>query len=228
MLRMANRAYLSVWSRDFTEATMFDQFAALLGSVPPSAERPGIESLVVRAVDPGQPIVLDAVLHGEDLDLARICDLVGEQAHADSAYEVALLWDLWQWEPANDGWRLQPQRLEIVCYGEDYDHGAWREAGHFSAEIGFEHLFTGHARLLGVGAQPNNGSGEHPAETEFLRRMSEPARLREYQQKTQENIRRLFEWTENIQKALPVERYRLWSEGEENLEVRLDEILAVH
>jgi hypothetical protein len=27
---------------------------------------------------------------------------------------------------------------------------------------------------------------------------------------------------------LPVERVRLWSEGEENFEARLDEILAVH
>ena len=207
---------------------MFDQFAALLGSVPRSAERPGIESLVARAVDPGQPVVLDAALHGEDLDLAGIYQLVGEQSQADSAYEVALHWDLWQWEPANESWRLRPQRLEIVCFGVDYDDGAWREAGHFSADIGFEHLFTGHAHLLGIGAQPNNGAGDHPAETEFLRRMREPALLREYQRKTQENIRRLLDWTEHIQQALPVERYRLWSEGETNLETRLDEILAVH
>jgi hypothetical protein len=31
-----------------------------------------------------------------------------------------------------------------------------------------------------------------------------------------------------VEKALPLERYLLWSEGEENLEARLDEILAVH
>jgi hypothetical protein len=30
-----------------------------------------------------------------------------------------------------------------------------------------------------------------------------------------------------VEQALPVERYRLWSEGEENFEARLDEILAV-
>jgi len=30
-----------------------------------------------------------------------------------------------------------------------------------------------------------------------------------------------------VEEALPVERFRLWSEGEENLEARLDEILVV-
>jgi hypothetical protein len=30
-----------------------------------------------------------------------------------------------------------------------------------------------------------------------------------------------------VEDALPVERFRLWSEGEENFEARLDHILAV-
>jgi hypothetical protein len=31
---------------------------------------------------------------------------------------------------------------------------------------------------------------------------------------------------ERVESALPVERYRLWSEGEENFEARMEEILA--
>jgi hypothetical protein len=34
-------------------------------------------------------------------------------------------------------------------------------------------------------------------------------------------------WIRAVEGALPVERYRLWSEGEENFEARLDEILAL-
>jgi hypothetical protein len=30
-----------------------------------------------------------------------------------------------------------------------------------------------------------------------------------------------------VAQALPIERFTVWSEGEENLEARLDEILAV-
>jgi hypothetical protein len=36
----------------------------------------------------------------------------------------------------------------------------------------------------------------------------------------------LFNWMEAIERALPVERSELWSEGEENFEARVDAILA--
>jgi hypothetical protein len=51
--------------------------------------------------------------------------------------------------------------------------------------------------------------------------------LREYQEKTRENIQQLMGWMRTVEETLPVERVRLWSEGEENFEARLDEILAV-
>jgi hypothetical protein len=57
--------------------------------------------------------------------------------------------------------------------------------------------------------------------------MSQPQNLREYQEKTRENIKKLMGWMRAVEEALPVERFRLWSEGEENFEARLDEILAV-
>jgi hypothetical protein len=56
--------------------------------------------------------------------------------------------------------------------------------------------------------------------------MAKPANLLLYQEKTRENIKALFDWVRRIEKALPMERLRLWSEGEENFEARLEEILA--
>jgi len=52
------------------------------------------------------------------------------------------------------------------------------------------------------------------------------ANLKEYHAKTRENIQQLFNWVEAIERALPVQRSELWSEGEENFEARLDAILA--
>jgi hypothetical protein len=57
--------------------------------------------------------------------------------------------------------------------------------------------------------------------------MSQPQNLREYQEKTRENIQKLVTWMRLAEESLHVERMRLWSEGEENFEARLDEILAV-
>jgi len=56
--------------------------------------------------------------------------------------------------------------------------------------------------------------------------MSQPENLQAYQEKTRENIKKLYDWIAQVETALPVERYQLWSEGEENFEARIEEILA--
>jgi hypothetical protein len=60
----------------------------------------------------------------------------------------------------------------------------------------------------------------------FRRWMTAGGNLKEYHAKTRENIQQVSTWVEALQKALPVERSELWSEGEENFEARLDAILA--
>ena len=60
MLRMANRAYAGIWSRDFSEATLIGQWRALLETVPFSAERAGFTELVIRAVDTAETPIFGA------------------------------------------------------------------------------------------------------------------------------------------------------------------------
>ncbi len=226
MLAMANRAYLSIWSKGFNLAPMLEQFRRLLETVPFSSERPGFTALVIRAVDPTETSLVEHDLRSHPLDAAGVIELAQEYPDADTAYEVQTDWELWVYDIQESLWLLRPQRLEIICHGEEYDSAAYLEAGHFQAEIGFEHLFTGHAALLGPGAAAV-AAPQHPIEAAFLATMSRPENLREYHQKTRENIRKLMDWLRAIEDALPVARSRLWSEGEENFEARLDEILAV-
>jgi hypothetical protein len=56
--------------------------------------------------------------------------------------------------------------------------------------------------------------------------MASPQNLKDYHAKTRENIQQLFNWVEAVQRALPIERSELTSEGEENFEARLDAILS--
>jgi hypothetical protein len=56
--------------------------------------------------------------------------------------------------------------------------------------------------------------------------MSWPENLKLYKERTRENIKKLFDWVRQIETAVDAERVRLWSEGEENFEARLEEILA--
>ena len=223
---MANHAYLSVWSLEFGEAAMLEQFRALLGTMPVSAGRPGFVGLVVRAVSPAEYPLVEVNLRGQAVKPADVIELMREHLNVDTAYEVTAYWYLWGFDAAAGGWQQRPQPLAVICHGTEYDEGVCREMGHFQVDAGIEHLFTGHARILGT-HEGRTVTVEHLAEAEFLAAMTRPENLREYHQKTRENIQKLMDWVPQIERALPVERYRLWSEGEENFEARLDEILAV-
>jgi hypothetical protein len=222
---MSNFAYLSVWFREFPEEQMLERFGKFLTTVPFSASKPGFTYLTIRAVDSLESPVFEQDLRSVPLDAAGIVELAQDHLHSDCAYEVQSSWDLWVMN-AENGWKQEPQPLELLCHGEDYDEAFWRENGHLQVNLGFEHLFTGHAGLLGFrrGERP---VAESPEEARFIEAMAWPENLQRYHEKTRENIRKLLDWTRQIEQAVPAERLRLWSEGEENFEARVEEILAV-
>jgi hypothetical protein len=223
---MPNRAYTSIWIRNFDETNMLSHFEHFLATVPLADEPPGFTELVTRAVDSTETPVEEHDLRARVFTPAEIIEIAKEQNSADISLEVAARWDLWIRDTETASWKKQPKRLDLFCFGPDYDNGIVAESGHLMADIGLEHMFTGHAGLLTQGtgrvARP-----EHPEEARFLMWMSQPQHLREYQERTRENIQKLMAWMRAAEETLPVERIRLWSEGEENFEARLDEILAM-
>jgi len=227
---MANRAYAVLWLHDLTDDEQLTGFERFLRTVPFAATRQGFESLVVRAVAPNETPLAYHNLRSNPATSVEIVELAREHASPDSAFEVEAYWDLWVRDAESGVWCEQPQKLEILAQGLDYDDGAAAEAGNFVSDLGFEHLFTGHAHLLAGAAIGRSSAGseapQHPMEAKFLEDMSHPAALREYREKTCENIRRLMNWMRAAETSVPAERGRLWSEGEENFEALLDEILS--
>jgi len=226
MLSMANLAYLSVWCKDFTEARMLEDFAKFLGTVPSSVTKPGFAYLIVRAVDARESPMLEQDLRAVPLDVLGILEIARDYLHGGSAYEVHGHWDLWAFD-AEGRWKLESQPLQIFCHGEQYDDGFGQESGHIQVDLGFEHFFTGHAGLLGV-RRGELAPAQSREEARFLEAMAWPENLQRYHEKTRENIRKLLDWVRKIEKAVPVGRVRLWSEGEENFEARVEEILVAH
>jgi hypothetical protein len=221
---MANRAYASFWTRDYSEQSMLERFGLFLETLPLSSKDSGFLSLTVRAVSPAETPVAEHDLSGTGAKPADILALARECAGADCAYEVEASWPLWSWDTEKNQWVRSPERLLLVCQGGDYDEGIARATGQFLLDAGLEHLYTGHGGLLGYSGQRDPTAD--PIESKFLALMSDGDRLHEYQQKTRENIGQFLDWAERVQRVLPVERMTLWSEGEENLEARLDDILA--
>jgi len=224
MLRMANQAYLSIWCKDFPEERIAERLEAFLSTVPFSAKQPGFTYLEIRAVDLSESPVFGQDLRSVPLDAASIIELAKDHIHSDCSYAVQSHWDLWALEGDPPRWQLGPHAVELVCYGEDFDGGIWEQDGHFEVNFSFEHLFTGHGGLLGI--RQTAKAPQSREEEEFFATMADPANLHAYYEKTRENIKKLFDWVRRIEKALPIAKLHLWSEGEDNFEARLEEILA--
>jgi hypothetical protein len=224
---MANRAYLRVWTRDFSASTMIAEFARYLTTAPLSASQNAFSEMIVQPVDATEPAIAEWDLRDQGYGPPEVAALAAQYLHADTAYFVNAKWDLWGLDVETLTWRHEPQPLVLICHGLEYDDGLAATAGHFAADLGFEHFFTGHGGLLAPGAASNPfASSDHPLEHTFRRWMAAGGNLKEYHAKTRENIQQLFRWVEAIEAALPVERSELWSEGEENFEARLDAILS--
>ncbi len=224
---MANRAYLRVWTRDFSESTMIPQFAKFLATAPLSASPASFTELIVQPVGSTEPSAAEWDLREQTYGAPEVAALAAQYLNADTAFFASAQWDIWGLDVESLKWRHAPQPLLLACHGPLYDDGIAATAGHFMADLGFEHSFTGHGGLLAPGAASNPfDSSDHPVEHTFRRWMSAGGNLKEYHAKTRENIQQLFHWVEAIENALPVERSELSSEGEENFEARLDAILA--
>jgi hypothetical protein len=224
---MANHAYLRVWTHDFSEQTMIPEFARFLTTAPLIDGQGNFQQLTVQAIGTGEIPVTEWDLKDGAFGPAEVAALAAQHVNEDTAYMVQARWDLWSFEMEKLQWRLGPQPLVLICQGKAYDAGLATTEGHFHADLGFEHLFTGHAGLLAPAAAKNPfDSSDHPVEKTFRNWMSNPDNLKLYHQKTRENIQKLFGWVEAVEAALPVDRSELWSEGEDNFEARLDAILA--
>src|ERR1700733_3314076 len=224
---MANHSYLRVWTRDFSDQTMIAEFARFLTTAPLSATKSTFTELVVQPVNAVEPFIAEWDLRAQNSGPAEVAALAVQHLNSDSAYIATANWDLWRSAFKPLPWPPDPQPLILTCHGLHYDDGLALTAGHFSADLGFEHFFTGHGGLLAPGAASNPfDSSAHPIEHTFRQWMAVPNNLKEYHAKPRENIQQLFSWVEAIERALPVERSELWSEGEENFEARLDAILA--
>ncbi len=224
---MANHAYLRVWTRDFSVETMLAEFARFLTTAPLSPTQNTFTELAVQAVDATETPVAEWDLRPVHAGPAEVAAMSVQYLNPDTAYIVGGKWDLWGLDIESLRWQHKPEPLVLACHGLEYDGGLAASAGHFMADLGFEHFFTGHGGLLAPGAASNPfNSSDHPIEHTFRQWMAAGGNLKEYHAKTRENIQQLFNWLEAVERALPVERSELWSEGEENFEARLDAILA--
>src|SRR2546429_4622244 len=187
---MANHAYLRVWTCDFSLEKMIPEFARFLTTAPLSAAHDTFDELIVQAVDPGESPIGEWDLRPLHAGPAEVAAMAAQHLHSDTAYIASATWDLWAFDIDALKWQRKPQPLELGCHGLDYDDGIAASAGHFQADLGFEHFFTGHCRLLRPATTDHSSesfhSSEHPVEHTFRQWMAASSNLKEYHAKTRD------------------------------------------
>jgi hypothetical protein len=127
---MANRAYLRVWTRDFSEQTMIAEFARFLTTAPVPERPNGFQMLTVQPVDYTIPSEVEWDLRDAKYGPAEIAALAIQDLNADTAFVVEAKWELWNFDIETLKWENGPQPLTLICQGTAFEDGAaatsWR------------------------------------------------------------------------------------------------------
>src|ERR1700740_3852888 len=121
---MANRAYLRIWTREFSRESMIAQLARFLATVPLSAARNSSDNRVIQAIDPTETPVSEWDFREGTFGAPEVAAIAAQHIHEDTAYIVEAEWDLWTFESETLKWIQGPQLLELICRGPLYDGSA--------------------------------------------------------------------------------------------------------
>src|SRR5271154_3224936 len=108
---MANRAYLRVCTRDFSEATMIAEFARFLTPAPFSASQNSFLDMSVQPIDATETPVASWDLRPLKYGPAEVSALAVQHLNADSAYIATGKWDLWGLDIESLKWQHKPEPI---------------------------------------------------------------------------------------------------------------------
>ena len=188
---MADKFYLSLWLKEYSEGQMLQRLGTLLETFPYSQQRPKARSLRVYPLSFNEHPVLEEDFP-DGVETPQLLALAAEFLHGDCACEVGAFWDLWVFRK-NGGpaaWKREPQAVSLFCYGPDFEEGA-ADRGHLEVDFGLDTPFRFGQRAPGAEARSLAG---------------------DYHLRLQENVTQLLDLIRALEKRLPVAKRWLWTE----------------
>jgi hypothetical protein len=201
---MADQLYLSLWYPNFRVEALpaalekvMEQFVAAGGSS-------RVAAATVYPISWNESPVWQRVYRNEtdeeESSPRQVIANALENAHLDYAWEFELIWELWVPEMAggfDTMWRQEPRVVRVVGFGPDFDEGAYETNGHIRVDFGLD--------------------------TPFLYEdldLDEDAVVR-----VKQNVEKLVQFTNGVQKNGGISTRLLWSESGESLAKKLIERL---
>jgi hypothetical protein len=187
---------LSIWLERGSRTNRLKHFEKLLRLFPFSQrEEQGQSTVCVQAVSVTEPSLLESPINGP-LDVDEVLTAMAGYSGDDIAFSVESWWDLWQYE---GDWKLAPARVQLACFGPDFDNGTERLLGEqedLRIDFGVDSSYLPRPELTGSGRM------------------------------TESNIKSMLRLVHELDSALPVAQRRLETESGENFADRLQEVLG--
>jgi hypothetical protein len=186
---------LSIWLERSSRANRLKHFENMLRLFPFSQREQPQSILTVHALDEKEPPLLENPVNGP-LDVDEVLATFAEYSGDDLAYSVESWWDLWLFD---DDWALGPARVELACFGPEFDNGTERVAGEqedLRIEFGVDSHYLPRPELTGSGRM------------------------------TESNIKSMLRLVHELDSTLPVAMRRLETESGENFADRLQQVLS--
>jgi hypothetical protein len=187
---------LSIWLERGSRANRLKYFEKLLRLFPFSQrEEQGQSTVSVHAVALTEPPLLENPMNGP-VDVNEVLAAVADYHGDDIAYNLESWWDLWQFE---GDWKLGPARVQLACFGPEFDNGTERLLGEqedLRIDFGVDSHYLPRPELIGSGRM------------------------------TESNIKSMLRLVHELDSTLPVSKRKLETESGENFADQLQQVLS--
>ncbi|MGD0571005.1 MAG: hypothetical protein ABSA78_21605 [Candidatus Sulfotelmatobacter sp.] len=184
--------YLSLWFPDFSGPEMLPHAFTVLQQFSFSAQRPGITYFALHPVSWNEATVLERRFPA-GIDPGQATLIAAELVHDDYAYVFEAHWDLWTPDELSANWVLEPATVRFIVQGEEFDEGSYQQTGHIEVDFGPDSYFL----------QPETSLNDQT------------------RAKIRDNVAKLVEFSNNVEKNSGASARLLWSESEESLAQKL-------
>jgi hypothetical protein len=196
---VADQLYLSLWFPNFRLAALGPAIVGVLQQLSSAGGASSVTAAAVYPISWNEAPVYQRVYDEDEIEAvqaeAAVADAM-EMLHEDYAYEFEVKWDLWVPEAGGDldtKWRQEPRVVRVTGFGPEFDEGSYEQNGQIRIEFGTDAPFLQEE----VALEPETAA------------------------RVQQNVQKLIDVTQAIQKNLPVSSRLLWSESGESLAEKL-------
>jgi hypothetical protein len=196
---VADQLYLSLWFPNFRLAALGPAIVAVLKQLASAGSASSVTAAAVYPISWNEAPIYQRVYDEDEPEAAQPEAAVAEAMqllHEDCAYEFEVKWDLWV--PESGGgldtkWRQEPRTIRITGFGPEFDEGSYEQNGQIRIDFGTDGPFLQEDVTL------------DPEAATYVK----------------QNVQKLVDVTQAIQKNLSVASRLLWSESGESLAEKL-------